>query len=68
MGAEGNLEKKAEELEKELRWLERKFRRSGVDPQLGMRTLLRMQKRTHDFLIWFVKSYVEEAKKSEEST
>lgn len=68
MSIEENLEKKADELEKELRWLERKFRRSGVDPQVGMRTLLRMQKRTHDFLIWFVKRYVEEAKKSEEST
>ncbi|UCH69693.1 MAG: hypothetical protein JSV29_05425 [Candidatus Bathyarchaeota archaeon] len=68
MSTEENLEKKAEELEKELRWLERKFRRSGVDSQLGMKTLLRMQKRTHDFLIWFVKRYIEETKKNGEPT
>lgn len=63
MSIEENLEEKVEKLEKELKWLEQKFHRSGVDPKVGMKTLLRMQKRTRDFLIWFVRRYMEKAKK-----
>ena len=66
MSTEENLQKKLRELEKELRWLEQKFHRSGVDPEIGMRTLLRMQKLTHDFLIWLVRRDIEKAKEKGE--
>lgn len=62
---EKDVEKKVRELEEELRWLEAKFFRSGVDPKVRMKTLFRMQKQTHDFVIWFVRRDLERAEKAE---
>ena len=59
---EKDLETKVKELEEELKWLEAKFYRSGVDTKVRMKTLLRMQKRTHDFLIWLVRRDLEKAR------
>ena len=58
---EKDVEKKVRELEEELKWLEAKFHRSGVDSKVRMKTLFRMQKRTHDFVIWLVRRDVEKA-------
>ena len=53
---EKDLEKKVEELQEELKWLEAKFHRSGVDTTVRMKTLLHMQKRTQEFVIWLARA------------
>lgn len=58
---EEDVEEKVRKFEQELKWLEAKFYRSGVDPTVRLKTLLRMQKRTNDFLLWFVRRYVGKA-------
>ena len=59
---EKDLKKKVEDLQEELKWLEAKFHRSGVDTTVRLKTLLHMQKRTQEFLIWLVRRESEEAK------
>ncbi len=54
------LENKIRDLEGELEALERKFLRS--DEKVRAKTLLRMQKRTQDFLIWLARRDLEKAK------
>lgn len=60
---ENKVEAKVGKLEKELEWLEAKFHRSGIDSKVRMKTLLRMQKLTHDFLIWFARKDIEKSQK-----
>jgi hypothetical protein len=59
---EKDLKKKVEDLQEELKWLEAKFHRSGVDTTVRLKTLLHMQKRTQEFLIWLARRESEEAK------
>lgn len=57
---EADLETKVKELEEKLQTLEHKFHRS--DDRVRVKTLLCMQKRTHDFLIWLVRRDIEREK------
>ena len=59
---EKDLKKQVEDLQEELEWLEAKFQRSGVDTTVRLKTLLHMQKRTQEFLIWLARRKLEEAK------
>jgi hypothetical protein len=59
---EKDLKKQVEDLQEELKWLEAKFHRSGVDTTVRLKTLLHMQKRTQEFLLRLARRELEEAK------
>ncbi len=57
-----DLEKRVQELQRELETLEWRFHRST--DSIKVKTLLRMHKLTHDFLMWLVSRDGEEQSKS----